>query len=59
MDGKVKPVIVNGWARWPSVTERYFTTHVMSNHQTVHVHSNGLCVLSVDPSHPTAHSRLT
>ena len=52
IDGKVKPVILNGWARWPSVMERYFTTHVMSNHQTVHVHSNGLCVLSVDPSPP-------
>lgn len=31
----------DGWARYPSVTERYYSKHVMSNHQSLHQHSNG------------------
>jgi hypothetical protein len=46
------PFIVNGWAQWPSVINRYYTTHTTSNHQCLHVHSNGVCVLSIAPTHP-------
>ena len=46
------PTLVNGWAVWPSVVQRYYTTHTLSNHQCLHVHSNGVCVLSVAPTHP-------
>ena len=42
----------DGWVRYPSVTERYFTTHTLSNHQCLHAHSNGICVLGVAPTHP-------
>lgn len=42
----------NGWAIWPTVLQRYYRTHTTSNHQCLHVHSNGICVLSVAPSHP-------
>jgi len=42
----------DGWARYPSVTKRYYTTHMMSNHQSLHQHSNGICVLGVAASHP-------
>ena len=42
----------SGWAIHPTVVERYFTTHTTSNHQSLHVHSNGICVLGVSPSHP-------
>ena len=42
----------NGWACWPSVLQRYYATHTTSNHQCLHVHSNGICVLSVAPTHP-------
>jgi hypothetical protein len=45
-------LVDGGWARHPTVLERYFTTHTTSNHQCVHVHSNGVCVLAVSPSHP-------
>jgi hypothetical protein len=31
----------DGWARYPSVLQRYYTTHTTSNHQALHVHSNG------------------
>ena len=41
-----------GWARWPSVLERYYTTYTTSNHQRISQHSNGLILLSVCPSHP-------
>jgi hypothetical protein len=47
------PVLsAEGWAVYPSVMERYFTTYTTSNHQALHVHSNGLCLLSLAPSHP-------
>ena len=42
----------DGWPIYPSVTERYFTTYVTSNHQALHVHSNGICLLGLAPSHP-------
>ena len=35
------PQLVNGWPKFPTVVERYFTTHTTSNHQALHVHSNG------------------
>ena len=41
-----------GWARWPTVLERYYTTYTTSNHQLIHQHSNGLILLGVSPSHP-------
>ena len=46
------PVMVNGWPRWPSVLQRYYAMHTTSNHQCLHVHSNGVCILSVAPTHP-------
>ena len=39
-----------------SVLERYYTCYTTSNHQTIHVHSNGVCVLGVCRSHPLLHS---
>jgi len=41
-----------GWAEYPSLLERYYTPYVTSNSQSLHVHSNGLCVLGIDPAHP-------
>jgi hypothetical protein len=35
------PQLVDGWPKFPTVIERYFTTHTTSNHQSLHVHSNG------------------
>ena len=55
VDGRILPRLVNGWARHPTVLERYYTSHTLSNHQCVHVHSNGVCVLAVSPSHPMLH----
>lgn len=47
------PVLgADGWPVYPSVVERYFTTYTTSNHQALHIHSNGLCLLSLAPSHP-------
>jgi hypothetical protein len=46
------PDLVDGWARYPSVVQRYYTTYKTSNHQAVHVHSNSICVLGVDAGHP-------
>jgi hypothetical protein len=47
------PVLsADGWPVYPSVVERYFTTHTTSNHQALHIHSNGLCLLALAPSHP-------
>ena len=46
------PLVVNGWPRWPSVLQRYYATHTTSNEQRLDVHSNGLCVLNVAPTHP-------
>ena len=51
-DGRILPDLVNGWARHPSVLKRYYTTYTTSNHQCLHVHSNGVCVLAVAPTHP-------
>ena len=31
----------DGWAVYPSVLERYYETHILSNYQAVSVHSNG------------------
>ena len=42
----------DGWVRYPTVIERYYTTYTTSNHQCLHFHSNGLCVLAVSPTHP-------
>eukprot|EP00967_Tisochrysis_lutea_P111585 scaffold175608_cov32-Tisochrysis_lutea.AAC.2 len=42
----------DGWAVYPSVIERYYTTYTTSNNQALHVHSNGLCLLSLARSHP-------
>mmetsp|Transcript_39366 Transcript_39366/g.92071 ORF Transcript_39366/g.92071 Transcript_39366/m.92071 type:complete len:278 (-) Transcript_39366:203-1036(-) len=42
----------SGWAVFPSLLERYYTRFVTSNSQSLHVHSNGLCVLGVDSAHP-------
>ena len=53
------PRLVNGWARHPTVLERYYETHTTSNHQCLHVHSNGICVLNVSPSHPMLQPPLT
>ena len=49
----------DGWAVYPSVLERYYTTHTLSNHQCVSVHSNGLCVLGMSPDHPMLQPPLT
>lgn len=46
------PFLVGRWPQWPSVIQRYYSTHTTSNHQCLHVHSNGVCVLSVAPTHP-------
>ena len=35
------PTLVDGWAKHPSVLERYYTTYSTSNGQNLHVHSNG------------------
>ena len=54
VDGaSAKPILEkDGFSRFPTLLERYFTSHVLSNHQVVSVHSNGLCMLNVDPSAP-------
>jgi len=53
VEGQVDmPTLVDGWPRHPSVLERYYTTYRLSNGQSLHVHSNGLCVLGVSPDHP-------
>ena len=53
VDGDNKmPAVVDGWPRYPSVLQRYYTTFTTSNHQSVHVHSNGLSVLGISRSHP-------
>ena len=41
INGTPLPTMVNGWPKFPSVRERYFTTYTTGNHQCVHVHSNG------------------
>jgi len=53
INGTPLPTMVNGWPKFPSVRERYFTTYTTGNHQCVHVHSNGLLVLGVSPDHPS------
>ena len=45
VDGANIPTLVDGWARYPTVLERYYTTYTTSNGQHLHVHSNG-CVES-------------
>ena len=53
VDGNnAEPLIVNGWPRWPSVLQRYYAPYRTSNEQSLHVHSNGVCVLGVAPTHP-------
>ena len=42
----------DGWPHYPTVTQRYYKTHTTSNHQCLHMHSNGICVLGVAPTHP-------
>lgn len=42
----------DGWVRYPTVLERYYKTYTTSNHQCLHIHSNGVCILGVAPSHP-------
>ena len=41
INGAILPAMVDGWPQFPSVRERYFTTFTTSNHQCVHLHSNG------------------
>jgi len=41
-----------GWPVYPSVVDRYFTTYTTSNHQAIHIHSNGICLLDLAPTHP-------
>eukprot|EP00965_Chrysotila_dentata_P214733 6188352-Pleurochrysis_carterae.AAC.2 len=50
--GTALSALKDGWAVFPSVLERYYTAHCTSNHQTLHVHSNGLCLLGISPDHP-------
>ena len=46
-DGQVDmPTLVNGWAKHPSVLQRYYTTFSTSNGQNLHVHSNGCATRS-------------
>jgi len=53
VDGNILlPTVRDGWPVFPSVRDRYYTAYKTSNHQTLHVHSNGICVLGVDPTHP-------
>ena len=51
--GIAVPTMVDGWPVFPSVRERYYSSYTTKNHQSVHVHSNGLCVLSIAPTHPS------
>ena len=57
-DNKMARLGADGWAQYPSVLDRYYTTHTLSNNQRVSVHSNGLCVIGVAPSHPMLQSPL-
>ena len=53
VDGNLAlPTMSNGWPVFPGVRDRYYTAYKTSNHQTLYVHSNGICVLGVDPLHP-------
>jgi hypothetical protein len=58
-DNKMARLGADGWAQYPSVLDRYYTTHTLSNNQRVSVHSNGLCVIGVAPSHPMLQSPLS
>ena len=49
--GPMLPTLVGGWAQYPSVLERYYNTYTTSNHQALHVHSNGICLLGLARTH--------
>ena len=48
----------DGWARFPTVLERYYTSYTLSNHQMVSIHSNGCACSLVIGRQPRLHCRV-